>query len=255
VDRDTSVSRTLTVAPGSLARKHALSRERRVRAPRSCWALQRHASTRAVRGPCEDAELQTCGATAAGEMKRRATQQYPRRQIAMMARHFTAGRCADAPVLALGLDALMPVAPFKCSLLDALDTSPASSNTTSSSDTSPSDGSFCLLRRRIRELRGETPRAPPGQPEQDEGSRPVDARSRRPPAHWGAAVGRCNHAAPGTSIALTLRGPTLGGALNAPSPVATTTQAPRPAGSIDRALREVEAALGPLPPVADASGP
>jgi hypothetical protein len=31
--------------------------------------------------------------------------------------------------------------------------------------------------------------------------------------------------------------------------------APRPAGSIDRALREVEAALGPLPSVADALGP
>jgi hypothetical protein len=31
--------------------------------------------------------------------------------------------------------------------------------------------------------------------------------------------------------------------------------APHPAGSIDRALREVEAALGPLPPVADAPGP
>jgi hypothetical protein len=32
-------------------------------------------------------------------------------------------------------------------------------------------------------------------------------------------------------------------------------QAPRLVGSIDRALREVEAALGPLPPVADAPGP
>jgi hypothetical protein len=33
VDRDTSVSRTPTVAPGSLTRKHALSREQRVRGP------------------------------------------------------------------------------------------------------------------------------------------------------------------------------------------------------------------------------
>jgi hypothetical protein len=188
-------------------------------------------------------------------MKRRAMQQYPRRQIAMMACHFTAGHFADAPVLALGLDALMSAAPFKCSLLDALDTSPASSSTTSSSDTSPSDGSFCLLRRRIRELGSKTPRAPPGQPEQDEGSCPVDARSRRLPAHWGTAIGRGNHAAPGTSIALTLRGPTPGGALNASSPVAMVTQAPRPAGSIDWALWEVEAALGTLPPVADVSGP
>jgi hypothetical protein len=32
-------------------------------------------------------------------------------------------------------------------------------------------------------------------------------------------------------------------------------QDPRPVGSIDRALREVEAALGPLPLVADAPGP
>jgi hypothetical protein len=32
-------------------------------------------------------------------------------------------------------------------------------------------------------------------------------------------------------------------------------QAPRPAGSIDRALREVEAALGPLPRAADDPGP
>jgi hypothetical protein len=69
VDQVTPVSRTPTVAPGSLACKRALSRERRVRAPRRCWALQRHASTHAVRGPCEDVELQTRGATAVGEMK------------------------------------------------------------------------------------------------------------------------------------------------------------------------------------------
>jgi hypothetical protein len=39
------------------------------------------------------------------------------------------------------------------------------------------------------------------------------------------------------------------------SPVAVATQAPRPVRSIDQVLREVEAALGPLPPVADAPGP
>jgi hypothetical protein len=66
--------------------------------------------------------------------------------------------------------------------------------------------------------------------------------------------GTANHAAPGTSIALTLWGPAPGGDLNASSP-AVATRAPRPAGSIDRALREVEAALGPLPPVADVPGP
>jgi hypothetical protein len=31
---------------------------------------------------------------------------------------------------------------------------------------------------------------PPGQQEQDEGSRPVEARSQRPPAHWGTDAGR-----------------------------------------------------------------
>jgi hypothetical protein len=105
----------------------------------------------------------TRGATAAGETKRRAMQQSPRRQTAMMARHFTVGRCTDALIPALGLDASTPAAPFKCCLLDALDTSRTSSSTTSSSDTSSSDGSFCLLcRHRIRELRGKTPRAPLG---------------------------------------------------------------------------------------------
>jgi hypothetical protein len=37
--------------------------------------------------------------------------------------------------------------------------------------------------------------------------------------------------------------------------VAAATLASSPAGSIDRALREVEAALGPLPPAADDPGP
>jgi hypothetical protein len=133
----------------------------------------------------------TCGATAAGETMRRAMQQSPRHQTAMMARHFTVGRCADAPIPTLGLDASTLTVPFKCSLLDVLGTSPTSSSTTSSLDISLSDGSLCLLRRhRICELRGEMPRAPPGQPEQDDGSCPMDARSRRPPAHWGADAGR-----------------------------------------------------------------
>jgi hypothetical protein len=39
--------------------------------------------------------LRTRGATAAGETKRRATQQSPRNQTIMMACHFTAERCAD----------------------------------------------------------------------------------------------------------------------------------------------------------------
>jgi hypothetical protein len=131
----------------------------------------------------------TRGVTAAGETKRRASQQSPRHQTVMMARHFTIERCADAPIPALGLDASTPAVPFKCSLLDALDTSPTSSSATSSSDTSPSDGSLRLLRHcRIRELGGETPRAPPGQLEQAEGSSPVDARRRRSPAHRSATA-------------------------------------------------------------------
>jgi hypothetical protein len=66
--------------------------------------------------------------------------------------------------------------------------------------------------------------------------------------------GEANHAAPGASGALTLRGPTPGGALHAPSPVAAAL-APRSPRSIDRVLREVEAALGPLPLAADGPGP
>jgi hypothetical protein len=198
----------------------------------------------------------THGATAAGETKRWATQQSSRHQTAMMARHFSAERCTDAPIPALGLDASASAAPFKCSLFDTLSTSPTFSSTTSSSDTSSSDGSLCLLRRRrIRELEGEASRAPPGQLEQAEGPA-LWAPGVRGPLRIGAPPhGAANHAAPGTSIALTLRGPAPGGALNAPSSVAAATQAPRPVGSIDRALREVEAALGPLPPVADAPGP
>jgi hypothetical protein len=76
------------------------------------------------------------------------------------------------------------------------------------------------------------------------------------PLRIGAPLhGVANHAAPGTSIALTLRGPAPRGALNTPLPVAAATLAPRPAGSIHRVLREVEAALGPSPPAADDPGP
>jgi hypothetical protein len=147
----------------------------------------------------------TCGVTAASETKRRASQQSPRHQTAMMAHHFTAGRSVDAMMAhhftagrsvdalipALGLDASMPAAPFNCILLDALDTSPTSSSTTSSLDIFLSHGSLCFLRRRrICELGGETPRAPPGQQEQNEGSCPVDAQSWRPPAHRGTDAGR-----------------------------------------------------------------
>jgi hypothetical protein len=55
-----------------------------------------------------------------------------------------------------------------------------------------------------------------------------------------------NRAASGTSGALTLRGPALGGAQNSPSPLAAAP-APRAPGSVDRVLREVEAAPAPFP--------
>jgi hypothetical protein len=105
VDRDTPVSRTLTVAPGSLTRKRALPRERRVRGPQKLLGPP----TARVNARSEDhVKMQrprTRGATAAGEMKRRPTQQSPRRQTVMMARHFAAERCTNAPIPALIFDA------------------------------------------------------------------------------------------------------------------------------------------------------
>jgi hypothetical protein len=56
VDRDTSISRIPTVAPGSLPANATSRGSEGSGAPSSCWALQRHASMHAVRGPCEDAE-------------------------------------------------------------------------------------------------------------------------------------------------------------------------------------------------------
>jgi hypothetical protein len=67
------------------------------------------------------------------------------------------------------------------------------------------------------------------------------------PLRIGAPMqGAVDHAAPGTSSALTLWGLAPGGALNAQSPV-VAVPAPRAPRSIDRVLREVEAALGPFP--------
>jgi hypothetical protein len=96
--------------------------------------------------------------------------------------------------------------------------------------------------------------------------RPPGSRNRaKIPARWTPIAGgplrigalrqdEANRAAPGTSNALTLRGPAPGGALDAPSPT-VVAPAPRSLLSIDRALREVEATLGPLPPAADAPRP
>jgi hypothetical protein len=103
-----------------------------------CWGLHPENSKPEKPEPRSEDHVkmqrpQMRSATAAGEMKRRVMQQSPRCQTDMMARHFTAGRCADALIPVLGLDALTPATPFKCSLLDTLDTSPTSSSTTSSS--------------------------------------------------------------------------------------------------------------------------
>jgi hypothetical protein len=134
--------------------------------------------------------LRTRGTTTAGDTKRQASQQSLRHQTVMMAHHFAAKRCADAPIPALGVDTSTSAAPFKCSLLDTSGTSSSSSSTTSFLDASPSDGSLRLLRRHWIWLGGETPWAPPGQQEQGEGSRPMDTRRWRSPAHRDADAGR-----------------------------------------------------------------
>jgi hypothetical protein len=131
VEQDTLVSRTPTVAPGSLARKRALSRERRARGPQKLLGPP----TACVNAWSEDhVKMQRPrmrGVTAASEAKQRAMQQSPMRQTVMMACHFAAERCADVPIPALRFDASTPAAPFKCSLLDTSGTSSSSSSTTS----------------------------------------------------------------------------------------------------------------------------
>jgi hypothetical protein len=105
----------------------------------------------------------TRGAIAAGETKRRAMQQFLRRQTAMMARHFTAGHSADALIPALGHDASMPAAP-----LNAASSTPSALHSLPPvlllpRTSSPSHGSLCFFRRRrIFKLGGEAPWAPPG---------------------------------------------------------------------------------------------
>jgi hypothetical protein len=235
VDRDTPVSRTPTVGPGSLARECALLRERRARGPQKLLGPPMARVNARSEGHVKMQGLQTRGATAAGEMKWLAVE-----------------RCANASIPALRFDALTLAAPLKYSLLDTSGTSPSSSSATSSSTlpqamdpSAPSAaGSTSGMKRR---------------------GRPLGSRNKtKIPARWtpgaggplrlGAPMrGEANRAASGTSSALTLRGPAPGGALNAPSPV-VAAPAPRASGSIDRALWEVEAALGPLPRLRTARG-
>jgi hypothetical protein len=189
VDRDTLVSRTPTVAPGSLARGRALLRERRARGPQKLLGPP----TARVNTRSEDhvkmQRLQTRGVIAAGETKRRAMQQSPRRQTVMMARRFTAERCTNASIPALRFDASTPAVPLKYSLLE-----------TSAPHPLPP---VPLLPQRpqskcipppppppLDRARGRCAAGAPGQQEQGEDSRPVDDRRRRPPAHRRAEAGR-----------------------------------------------------------------
>jgi hypothetical protein len=198
----------------------------------------------------------TRGASATGEMKRQATQQSPRHQTAMMARHFTTGHCADAPIPALGHDASTPTAP-----LNAASSTPSALHSLppvlfpprhlpramdpSASSAAAGSSSYGAKRRGCPPSSRNKPKVPA-----------LWAPRVRGPLRIGAPMqGAENRVASGTSMALIFRGPTLGGALNTPSPLVAVMLASRSAGSIDRALREAEAALGPLPPVANASVP
>jgi hypothetical protein len=196
-----------------------------------------------------------CGATAAGETKQRVTQQSPRRQTAMMARHFTTGHCADASIPALGLDASTLAAPFNTASstpsaphsLPLVLLPPKTSN--------PSHGSLWFFRRRrIFELMGEVPWAPPGQQEQAKSPRLWAPGAGGPLCIEAPTQGAENSVAPRTSMALTLWGPAPGGALNTPWPWWRRCWLPAPRGASTGRFG-AEAALVPLPPVADALVP
>jgi hypothetical protein len=71
VDRDTPVSRTPIVASGSLARERALSWERRVRGPQKLLGPPMARVNVRSEDHVKMQRLQTYGAPAVGEMKRR----------------------------------------------------------------------------------------------------------------------------------------------------------------------------------------
>jgi hypothetical protein len=113
----------------------------------------------------------------------------PEASTVMMMRHFTAERCANASVPVLRFDATTPVAPLKYGLLETSGTSPSSSYAISSLMTpKPMDPSASFAAAGTSSG-GEAPRAPPGQQEQGESSRPVGARRQRSPAPCGADAG------------------------------------------------------------------
>jgi hypothetical protein len=140
--------------------------------------------------------------------------------------------------------------PLKYSFLDTSGTSLSSSSTTPPANSSlsmdPSASSAAVGSGSGTKRRGRPP-----------GSR----NKAKVPARWTSGAGgplrigapmrgAADRAAPGTSSALTLRGPAPVGGL----PVAAAP-APRAPGSIDRVLWVVEAALGPLLPVVEDLGP
>jgi hypothetical protein len=172
----------------------------------------------------------------------------------MMARRFIAERSANASVPALRFDAMMPAAPLKYSLLETSGTPPSSSSATSS-PTLP----------KLMDPSASSAAAGPSWGSKRRGRPPGSGNEAKVLARWTLSAsgplricaprqGEANRATPGTSGALTLWGPALGGALNSPSPL-LTAPAPRLPGSIDQVLWEVEASLGPLPPAADGPGP
>jgi hypothetical protein len=113
VDRDTPVSRTLKVAPGSLARERALLRERRARGPQKLLGPPTARVNRAVGGPCEGAEAADAWRPYSWRDETAGDAALPEASTVMMARRFALERCANASVPALGFDATTPAAPLK----------------------------------------------------------------------------------------------------------------------------------------------
>jgi hypothetical protein len=133
-----------------------------------------------------------------------------------------------------------PAAPFKCCFLNALCTPLAFSQYYSrtkehlpcamdpSASSAAAESSSAEAKHRGRPLGSRNKLKVPA----------IGVPGAGGPLRIGApAQGMENLAAPGTSRALTLRGPAPGGALAAPSPLVSAMPAPCSAGSIDRRTR------------------
>jgi hypothetical protein len=95
---------------------------------------------------------------------------------------------------------------------------------------------------------------PPGQQEQSEGPRLMDARRQRPPAHRGTDVGRGGPRRPRDLQCLDPSGSSAW-RRSGRAVASGSGAAPRAPGSIDLVLQEVEAALGPLSSAAEDQRP